>query len=134
MTRSEAELYARGWIDDWNARDLDAVLAHFDEDVVFTSPRALTVVGVPTVRGKAALRAYWTKALAALRSFHFTLDRIGFDPATSELAIFYDRAADGCVERVVEVLRFGGSGRVVCAEVLHGVLPAAGPGGARLLP
>ena len=54
----------------------------------------------------------------------FELDRIAFDPATSELAIFYDRVADGRVVRVAEVLRFGATGRVVRAEVLHGVAPA----------
>ena len=133
MDRADAERYARRWIADWNARDLDSVLAHFEDDVVFTSPRALAVVGEATVRGKAALRAYWTKALAKIRSLRFTLDRIAFDPATSELAIFYDRAADGRVDRVVEVLRFGASGRVVSAEVLHGSVPAR-PEGARLLP
>jgi len=124
MDRAEAERYAQRWIADWNARDLDAVLAHFDDEVVFSSPRALAVVGVPTVRGKAALRAYWTKALGAIRSLRFSLDRIAFDPATSELAIFYDRAVDGRVDRAAEVLRFGASGRVVGAEVLHGVVPA----------
>lgn len=123
MERAAAEQYARRWIADWNARDLDAVLAHFDDEVVFTSPRALAVVGVATVRGKAALRAYWTRALAAIGSLRFTLDRIAFDPATAELSIFYDRAVDGRVDRAAEVLRFGAEGRVVAAEVLHGVVP-----------
>jgi hypothetical protein len=75
------------------------------------------------VRGKAALRAYWTRALAAIRSLTFSLDRIVFDPATRELAILYDRAADGRVDRAAEVLRFGSSGRVASAEVLRGVPP-----------
>ena len=59
MHRSEAIEYARRWSEAWNRRDIDAVLEHFEEDVVFSSPRALQVVGVPTVRGKAALGDYW---------------------------------------------------------------------------
>ena len=38
MTRTEAVAYAQGWADEWNARDIDAVLTHFDEDVIFSSP------------------------------------------------------------------------------------------------
>ena len=123
MDRAEAERYARRWIADWNARDLEAVLTHFEDDVVFTSPRALAVVGVATQRGKAALRAYWTRALASIRTLTFTLDYIAFDPQTTELSIFYDRAVDGRIDRAVEVLRLGASGHVRSAEVLHGVVP-----------
>ena len=123
MDRGEAERYARRWIADWNARDLGAVLAHFEDEVVFSSPRALAVVGVPTVHGKAALLAYWTMALGSIRSLRFSLDRIAWDPETSELSIFYDREAEGRSERAVEVLQFGSSGRVRWAEVFHGVVP-----------
>lgn len=58
MNRTEATEYARRWTEAWNKRDIDAVLEHFEEDVVFSSPRALQVVGMPTVHGKAALGDY----------------------------------------------------------------------------
>jgi hypothetical protein len=121
MTRDGALRHAAQWIADWNARDLDAVLLHFEDDVVFTSPRALAVVGVATVRGKAALRDYWTRALASIGALSFRLERVSWDPAASELAIFYEREVDGRRDRAAEVLRFGASGRVVEAEVFHGV-------------
>jgi hypothetical protein len=123
VTREEALRFAEQWTADWNARDLDAVLAHFDDDVAFTSPRALAVAGVPTVRGKGALRDYWERALARIGALRFTLRRVIWDAATSELAIVYDRDADGRLERAAEVLQFGGAGRVVRAEVFHGLLP-----------
>ena len=123
MTREEAERFAERWTAAWNARDLDAVLAHFAADVAFTSPRALAVAGVPTVRGKAALRAYWEEALARIGSLRFTLRRVLWDPATAELAIVYDRDADGRLDRAAELLRFGGAGQVASAEVFHGLLP-----------
>ena len=123
MERAQAQRYAEQWIADWNARDLAAVLAHFEDDVAFTSPRALAVAGVATVRGKAALRAYWTKALASIVSLRFVLRRISWDSLTSELVIFYERDVDGRRDGAAEVLQFGVSGRVVRAEVYHGLLP-----------
>ena len=123
MTRDDALRWAEQWVADWNAGDLAAVLAHFEDAIEFTSPRALAVVGVGTVRGKDALRDYWTRALAAIASLRFTLRRISWDPATSELSIFYDRDVDGLCSRAAEVLQFGRSGRVARAEVYHGLLP-----------
>jgi hypothetical protein len=67
--------FAQAWVDAWNAHDVEAVLAHFHDDVVFTSPVAERVVpdsgGV--VRGKAALRDYWTRALAQLPDLRFEI-------------------------------------------------------------
>lgn len=123
MTRDEAARFAAQWTAGWNARDLDAVLAHFDADVAFRSPRALAVAGVATVHGKAALQAYWERALARIGALRFTPRRVLWDGATSELAIVYDRDADGRLDRAAEVLQFGAAGRVVRAEVFHGLLP-----------
>ncbi|GAS97360.1 SnoaL-like polyketide cyclase [Mycolicibacterium canariasense] len=65
--------FAQAWVDAWNRHDVEAVLAHFHDDVVFTSPVAERVVpgsrGV--VHGKPALRAYWTRGLAQLPDLHF---------------------------------------------------------------
>ena len=109
------------WADNWNRRDVEAVLEHFHDDVVFTSPTALAVVGVPVVRGKAALRAYWKTAMAHIASMRFTIDHIVWDPAHAELAIIYLAEADGKSRRVSENLTFNEAGQVVAAEVFHGV-------------
>lgn len=132
MKREEALCYAQQWIADWNARDLPAVLTHFEDDVVFTSPRALAVVGAPTVCGKGALHDYWARSLGTISSLHFSLERIAWDPATSELSIFYDRDIDGRCDRAAEVLQFGESGKVARAEVYHGDTPRE-PARGRLL-
>ena len=122
MTGDDAHRFAESWIDCWNRRDIDAVLALFDDGVAFTSPRAIEVLGVGTVQGKAALRAYWERALAQISSLRFTLDRVVWDPENRELAIIYTSAIDGRGKRVSENLRFGQNGVVVAAEVFHGVV------------
>src|SRR3954452_11374288 len=62
-------------MDAWNRQDVEAILRHFAEDVVFTSPLAARFVpgsgGV--VRGKDALRQYWTVALQNNPDLRFRL-------------------------------------------------------------
>ena len=121
MTRQEAERFAADWAEAWNARAVERVLEHFHADVTFTSPTALAVTGAATVRGKDALRAYWTTALERIGSLRFIVDRVLWDPAARELAIVYTSDIDGKAKRVSENLTFDGDGRVTSAEVFHGV-------------
>ncbi len=121
MTRETGEAFAARWAAAWNRRAVESVLEHFHEDVVFTSPTALAVVGTPVVRGKDELRAYWTAALARVGSLRFTLDRVLWDSARRELAIVYTSDIDGSIRRVSENLTFDEHGLVVAAEVFHGV-------------
>ena len=121
MTREESEAFAADWAEAWNARAVERVLEHFHDDVVFTSPTALAVVGSATVRGKDALRAYWTAALDRIGSMHFTIDRVLWDPERRELALLYTSEINGSAKRVSENLTFDHSGKVVAAEVFHGV-------------
>jgi ketosteroid isomerase-like protein len=97
--------FAQAWLSAWNARDLEALLALFDEDVVFTSPLAAKIVpgSDGLVRGKAALRAYWTAALAQMADLRFELTEIyaGVDSLVIGFRI------NGGAERL-EVLRFRG--------------------------
>ena len=121
MTRDQMTAFAAEWAVAWNGRAIERVLAHYAENVVITSPTALAVVGVKTVRGKEALRKYWTAALGRLTSLRFTVDRVLWDPEARELGIVYVSEADGQVKRVSENLKFGPDGLVAAVEVFHGV-------------
>lgn len=89
----------------WNAHDVEAVLAHFDNEVVFTSPAAARVLpesrGV--VHGKDSLRHYWNTALKMLPDLHFEV--IGVYRGESTLVINYRNHRS---ELVNEVLTFDG--------------------------
>jgi len=88
-SRDWAEAWARGWIAAWNARDVDAVLARFADNVEFRSPKAAVITGSGTVRGKADLAAYWHAALGQITVLRFTLDAVNWDGASRTLTIRY---------------------------------------------
>jgi len=123
----EPESFAREWAAAWNARDLDAVLAHFSESVSFTTPKAPEVVGRPTVSGTTELRQYWERALARIATLQFTIVGVTWDPDRGEVAILYDRQVNGARDRALELLRIGPGDKVTSGEVLYGVIPAAAP-------
>lgn len=86
IDRAFAEHFAKEWIGAWNAHDLDAILRHFADGIVFRSPRIALVMGEPVafVTGKPALALYWGKALSIAKDLHFTFDRlyVGSDSLT----------------------------------------------------
>jgi hypothetical protein len=120
MTADEARAFAERWAGQWNRRDVEAVLAHFADDAVFSSPVALAVTGHATVVGKAALRAYWCRALDKHESLRFVVERTLWDPKAAEMAIIYDRDINDRRQRGVEVLTFGAAGLVIRGEAFYG--------------
>lgn len=109
MTHDEALAFARQWVDEWNHHDVDAVLDHFADDVEFCSPVAAAVTGDPSgvVRGRDALRAYWTSALGSHPDLHFDLDDVHV--GIGAIAIRHrNQTGRGCTEIAV----FDGNGKV----------------------
>ncbi|WP_273187724.1 nuclear transport factor 2 family protein [Hyphomonas adhaerens] len=86
LSRAFAEEFANDWLSAWNDRDIDRILSHYADDVVFHSPRIALVMGndATTVRGKKALQTYWTEALSRARSLFFAIDNVlvGSDAVT----------------------------------------------------
>lgn len=109
MPTPDPKSYADQWVRAWNAHDIEAVLDHFHDDVVFTSPVAARVVpgsgGV--VRSKAALRDYWTAALSQQPDLQFEV--IGVYSGASTLVINYRNHRGQLVN---EVLTFDDGGLV----------------------
>ena len=117
--RIDARAFADRWISDWNHKDVEAVLTHFSEGVVFTSPRAKAIVGSARIEGKSRLREYWTKAISRLQTIRFTLDYVINDG--DRMGIVYVAEIDAKRMRSVEFLVFGDDGLVREGEAMHGV-------------
>jgi ketosteroid isomerase-like protein len=75
MDRDRAEEFAESWLQAWNDHDLDAILSHFAPEIVFTSPMATRLLkgSNGSVRGKAALRDYWSEGLRLIPDLHFEI-------------------------------------------------------------
>ena len=106
MDQARAHEFARHWLDAWNRHDIDAVLAHFADGVIFTSPVAARIVegsdGV--IRGKEALRAYWREGVRLTPDLHFEL--LGLYVGVDTLTINFRNQSGGVAN---EVLRFDGT-------------------------
>jgi len=101
--------FAQAWIAAWNARDLDAILSHYDDDVAFISPNVARWLGDESgaVHGKPALRAYFARALASQPDLRFKLARVY--RGVNSLCLEYERH-DG--RRGAEVMEFSRAGHV----------------------
>lgn len=106
----------RTWVEAWNARDLERVLALYDEAVVMTSDRipALGFDASGTVRGKDTLRAYWGKALGLIPNLHFTLIDLYVSP--DSVVVFY---ANERGKKICEYLRVNDAGLIVQGSANH---------------
>ena len=74
-TPPNAATFAKEWIEAWNSHDLSAILSHYGEGVILTSPVAARILNDPsgTVRGKAALRNYFQLGLETYPNLRFEL-------------------------------------------------------------
>jgi hypothetical protein len=105
-----AQRFAREWVKVWNDHDLEAILSHYADDVVFHSPRIRMVTGrdVDVVTGKAELRAYWGRALEQARDLFFEIDQVF--TGSDALTIVYTNHRQ---QSVSETFVFAASGKVV---------------------
>ena len=121
MDQTEALAFTQQWVTDWNAHDIDALMAHFTEDVVFTSPVAVRILGGGgIIRGKAALRRYWSEGIRLVPDLRFEV--LAVYAGISTLVITYRNQAGGVVS---EVLIFDGP----LVREGHGTYLAEAPAG-----
>lgn len=74
----DPQTFAHEWIAAWNESDLDRILSHYADEVIFRSPRIGLVTGDATcvVRGIDALRPYWQQAFDRNPNLRFELERV----------------------------------------------------------
>jgi hypothetical protein len=112
--------FVADWYEAWNAHDLERVLSHYSEAVVFSSP-FIAQIGVEpsgSVSGKAALRGYWTRALERFPELHF--EPLGTYFGASSVVLHY-RAVAGLLG--AELMEFGPDALVVRAAAHYDRMP-----------
>jgi hypothetical protein len=109
ITLEHAQAIAEHWVRDWNAHDLDAVLAHYADVLEFTSPLVVARLGKSdgTIRSKAELRAYFAQGIGAGSRLRFEL--LDVVPGVASIVLYYRNHRD---QTVAETMFFAADGLV----------------------
>ena len=112
ISHEQADRFATEWVGAWNAHDLDAIVAHYAEDVIFVSPFVAALTGEESARieGRAGLREYFGRGLEAFPELHFELYTAL--PGVSSIALHY-RSVGGRL--AIETMEVDADGLVVRA-------------------
>jgi hypothetical protein len=110
ITNDKVHEFAECWISAWNSHDLEAILSHYDDEVVLTSPVAARILNDPSgkVAGKEALRIYFQKGLEAYPNLSFQL--LDVLKGLSSVVLYYVNHAN---TKTAEFMEFDESGKVV---------------------
>jgi hypothetical protein len=94
LTAEKASQFAEEWIEAWNSHDLNRIVAHYLDDIIFSSPFVASVGGVAagSVCGREALGVYFKAALSKFPSLRFELNTVVHE--TERLNIIYKRVND----------------------------------------
>ncbi len=105
-----AHRFAEEWVTAWNTHDLERILAHYADDVTLLSPVALKMLNNAdgAVRGKAALREYFSRGLQVYPEIHFDLIDVLWGVET--IVLYYRNNVRG--NKTAEVMQIGQDGRV----------------------
>ena len=110
ITEQFAKEFAEEWIAAWNSHDLERIFSHYTDDFEMSSPYIVERMSEPsgTLRGKAAIRPYWTAGLTWQPPLRFELERV-YVGADSITMVY--RRADNSIG--AEVLFFNSEGKAV---------------------
>ncbi|MFK7879708.1 nuclear transport factor 2 family protein [Roseobacter sp.] len=110
----DCQAFAQEWEAGWNSHDLDRIVSHYDENIVFRSLKARDLMGTGVIRGRTALRAYWGAALEAQPDLAFRVQDV-FE-GHKMMVISYLNHRDVLA---AETLHFGADGLVAEAAACH---------------
>jgi hypothetical protein len=110
IMESEVKGFARRWVAAWNSYDLDAIMSHYDVDVVLISPVAAKILDRPsgTVEGDAALRNYFKRGLELYPNLHFEL--LDVMCGLASIVVLYKNQKG---TMTAEFMEFGKNGKII---------------------
>lgn len=106
--------FAVDWEAGWNSHDLDRIMAHYSDGIVFRSKKAAALVGRGELRGKAALRDYWARALERQPDLRFEVVQVFEGHDMCVIAYRNQRGVEAA-----ETLWFGKDGLAHMAAACH---------------
>ena len=109
-----AREFADFWERGWNSHDLDVIMRHYRDDIVFRSRKAIPLVGHGEIVGKAALRAYWEAALERQPDLKFRVQEVFVGHQMLAITYLNHRGV-----LAVETLYFDDEGEVYRAAACH---------------
>ena len=112
----DGRAFAADWEKAWNSRDLDAIMRHYRDDVVFRSRKAIAICGSAEVKGWTALRAYWAAALERQPDLRFSVRDVFEGHEMLAISYLNHRGV-----LAVETLYFDSDGLVFQAAACHRV-------------
>ena len=103
VTAEKSRHIAQVWIESWNSHDLDSIMSHYSDDVEFTSPFVIRLLGYETgtIEGKDPLRSYFEKGLDTYPDLHFEL--LGVLSGVNSVTLYY-RSVKGMLAAEVMIL------------------------------
>jgi predicted ester cyclase len=109
VTKDEAWTLANHWVAAWNAHDLDQIMSHYEDGVELTSPVAARLLEIADgrVAGKANLRAYFERGLAAFPDLAFHLEDVLW--GLNSVVLYYTNQRG---TRTAEFMELGAGGKV----------------------
>jgi len=113
VTKDEIWNLANEWVAAWNARDLELIMAHYEDAVELTSPVAAQLLGTSDgkVVGKASLRAYFQRGLEAYPNLHFHLEDVLW--GINSVVLYYTNQKGTRTAEFMELSAIGKVARVV---------------------
>lgn len=106
--------FAQDWVDGWNSHDINRILAHYRNDIVFRSTKAVALTGKGELRGQEELRAYWLTALEQQPDLRFEI--VDVFEGHEMIVISYRNHRDVLA---TETLFFDATGQVYQAAACH---------------
>jgi hypothetical protein len=120
MAASDNLALARAWLDAFNAHDVEALVALYDDEATHTSPKIRTMhpdTGGCIV-GKGALASWWKGAIARLPGLRYEATALTADD--ERVFLEYVRHAPGEPALPVAEVFAVRAGRIVASRVYHG--------------
>ena len=103
ITQEHAVQFAREWVESWNSHDLDRIMGHYSGQIEFVSPFVVKLLNdrTGTVRGKEALRDYFSKGLAKYPDLTFHLRKVF--PGVRSVTVYYESVNDLMAAEMMEL-------------------------------